>query len=77
MNLQIRALISTLKLVALGVILYAIGYKIAQTFTVEQISLGISTIGTVYLLYLIFDLKLSQLKYEEQLNETIDKINKD
>ena len=77
MNLQIRALLGTIKVVIIGVILYAIGYKIAETFTVEQISLGISTIGTLFLLYLIFDLKLSQLKYEEKLNETIDKINKD
>jgi len=74
MNLQIRALLSTIKLVIIGVILYAIGYKIAQTFTVEQISLSISTIGTLFLLYLIFDLKLSQLKYEEQLNKTVDKL---
>ena len=69
MNLKVRALIGTLKIVAVGIILYAMGYEIAKHFTVEEISLGISCIGISFCLYLIFDLKLSQLKYEEQLSK--------
>lgn len=71
MNLKIKALIGTLKILAIGIILYATGYEIAKQFTVEEISIGISTIGTLFCLYLIFDLKLSQLKIEEQLNKNI------
>jgi hypothetical protein len=74
MNLKIKALINTCKLVLLGIAFYAIGYEISHSFTTEQLSVGISGIGILFLLYLVYDLKLSQLKYEEQLNKTVDKL---
>ena len=71
MNLKIKALIGTLKIVLVGIASYAVGFEIAKQFTVEEISLGISCIGIAFCLYFIFSIKLNQLKYEEQLNKNI------
>lgn len=72
MNLKIKALISTLKIVLIGIAFYAIGFEIGKQFTLDQISVGISCASILFLLYSIFSIKLNQLKYEEQLNKTIN-----
>lgn len=74
-NLKFLALLGTLKIVAIGIMVYAGGLFIAKNFTTDEISMGISCIGTVFLLCLIFDLKLNQLKHEASLKEMSDKYN--
>jgi dipeptide/tripeptide permease len=75
MNLKIRAIIGTVKVVLVGAIIYMIGHRVFQLFSLEEISVGISCISTAFLLYLIYDLKLSQLKHEDTLAELTTKYN--
>jgi hypothetical protein len=74
-NLKILAFLGTLKIVVIGIMVYAGGVFIAKNFTVDEISTGISCISTVFLLYLIFDLKLNQLKHEASIKEMSDRYN--
>jgi hypothetical protein len=77
MNLKIRAIIGTIKVVLVGVIIYLIGHRVFQLFSLDEISAGISCISTAFLLYLIYDLKLAQLKHEDTLDELTAKYNKE
>jgi len=77
MNLKIRAIIGTIKVVLVGAIIYLIGHRVFQLFSLDEISVGISCISTAFLLYLIYDLKLAQLKHEDTLDELTAKYNKE
>lgn len=77
MNLKIKAIIGTVRVILFGVIIYMIAYKVFQLFSLDEISVGVSCISTAFLLYLIYDIKLAQLKHEESINELTTKYNKE
>jgi len=67
--MRLAALLFTIKALGFGLGVYFAIHEIFVYFTMEQISTGITIFSMLFLLYLIYDLKLSQLKHEEILNK--------
>jgi len=73
--MRLAALLFTIKALGFGLGVYFVIHEIFVYFTMEQISTGITIFSILFLLYLIYDLKLNQLKHEEILNKMDTKYN--
>jgi len=73
--MRLAALLFTIKALGFGLGVYFAIHEIFVYFTMEQISTGITIFSILFLLYLIYDLKLNQLKHEEILNKMDTKYN--
>ena len=73
--MRLMALLFTIKALGFGLGVYFVIHEIFVYFTMEQISTGITIFSILFLLYLIYDLKLNQLKHEEILNKMDTKYN--
>lgn len=67
--MRLAALLFTIKALGFGLGIYFVIHEIFVYFTMEQISTGITIFSMLFLLYLIYDLKLSQLKHQEVLDK--------
>jgi hypothetical protein len=63
------ALLGTGKLLVIAILCWGAGRYIATNFTNDEIAVGISLTSSLFLLYLIFDLKLSQIKHENAIDK--------
>ena len=73
MSLQLKAVFFTVKLLVITM-LVATGIKfVVNQFTMDQINFGLGCLVSLFFLYLIYDLKLGQLKHQDAL----DKLNKE
>lgn len=73
MNLKLKAGVDVLKMIAVCALGSALALFILETVPLATLGIVAGTVFTGYMIYILYSIRLGQLRYEETLKQMVDK----